>query len=391
MAVLLLAGVCSAQQDRGAKALVHVQLGGIVALKDGDAILRLALNNATKTQAITLRRGEELRATLDIEASFHERSLLSLQLVSQDRNLIEVKILMEGGRARVVGADYDSSTIKPVESKELINVKVTTGISILRIYLPITLADERVEAYIGERTIDVRTEKTANSTVVILKSMIDIDETPPFYAKVASGNLTILELYGKLMAENVTEVSVRGLVREVKIEALRGHGLVSVSFSTSTLLPRPFDDRGVLYRGFLMTLRPLVSAEAPRQVKILILDKFAGKVVEEPVLLSVRIPAYNSSFNMSAPRGEISITLPREMALVSATAPGYKPSSLEIQANVTEACMALEPQHPSLLQRIMLAFEAIASWIAVNWPMLLATSIVALIILAVVRAVVSGR
>jgi hypothetical protein len=371
-----------------------VQLGGIVALKDDAATLTLVVNNVTKTQAITLRRGEELRATLSVEAPSHDRSLLSLQLVSQDRDLLEVKILMDEGKARLVGADYDSSAIKPVEGKELISVEVTTSISVLRIYLPVTLAEERVEAKIGEKVAEVKIEKADSGTIIIVRSMINVDETPPFNVKVASGNLTILELYGKLIA-NATEVSVRGLIKEVKVEVLRGHGLVSVGFPTSTLLPRSFDDRGVLYKGLLMTLRPLVSAEACRQVRILVVDKFTGKVIEGPVLLSVRIPAYNSSFNMSAPRGEISITLPRAMALISATAQEYKPSSLEVQANVTEVCMALEPQHPTLLQRIIIALEAMASWIAVNWPMLLATSIVAsiiaLIVLAMVRAVVGRR
>jgi orotidine-5'-phosphate decarboxylase len=56
----------------------------------------------------------------------------------------------------------------------------------------------------------------------------------------------------------------------------------------------------------------------------------------------------------------------------------------KVEANSTEVCIALEPHNPSLPQRIMLALEAASSWIAKNWPILFAASLVALLILIVV-------
>lgn len=376
-----------ASQGQGAKILAEVQLRGLAILKDCNATLSLTLNNITKTQSITFKQGEELKVLASVEAPLLDRSLLQIQLKAKDSELFRLKMLFEGVRARVVEADYNNSLINPLEHRELLNVKLTTSIARIKIFLPIALADERmrVEARIGGREAEVKAEKTSNGTIVTLTSMISLNETPHFHANISSGNLTIVELSGRIASENSSDVAVKGLVKTVQVEVLRGYGVLALSLPTSILLSRTLDDKGILYRGVKITLEPIASAErVSREVKLMVIDKVTMKVIEKPILLVVKIPAYQTSFNISAQRGEILLSLPREPAKLSIFAEGYKSSAVEIQVNTTELRVSLDPLELTPLQKAMLALRGIALWVSSNWPVLIAMSLIALVISLVV-------
>jgi len=388
-AVLLLptVGVCSAQQDRGTLMLVEVQVSGLTALRDCDLLVHFTFNNMTESKRVTLRQGDELRVASSIKAPLSKPSVLQVQAIGQDRKqLFDLKVLIDEGHARVVEAYVDTSSLKPLGDRELAHIKLSAGLAKVVVELPLLLSgSEEIVAQVGDKKVDVEVSKGKSATMLTLTTMIDVDEEPPFALRVLSHNLTLFEALGRISAKNSTsDVTVRGVIKTVHVKLMKGRGLLELVLPTSLLQPMPLNERGVIYEGLVMTLEPLVNIEEAREVKITVIERLTGKVIEGPLSLSFYFMLHKTWLNFSAP-GQTSVLLPREDAVLYVSAEGYKAACVEVSANASEVQVVLDNERLAFLGMALRALQAAWSWLCNHWAAILASCIGALIALVIVR------
>jgi len=390
-AVLLLptVGVCFAQEDRGALMLVEVQLSGLTALRDCDLLVHFTFNNATVTKRVTVRQGDELNVASSIKASLSKPSVLQVQTISQDNlQVFSLKVLIDEGRARVVESYVDMTFLNPLDGRELVRVKLNAGMAKVVVELPLLLSgNEEVTAQVEGKNVDVEVSKGKTVTSLTFTTLVGVDKEPLFFIRILSRNLTLIEVLGKVSAKNSSsEVSVRGLVKTVHVKIMKGKGVLELSLPTSILQPLPLNDRGVLYEGLVMTIEPLVSVEKSREVKVVVLEKLTGRVLERPMLLAIYLPLHKTWLNMSTSSGATSVLLPPcEEATLYVFAEGFKEACLKIPQNASEVRVALENEGLAPLEMALRALEAVWSWLCNYWAVVIASCMGALIALLIVR------
>lgn len=374
-AVLLLlptVGVCSAQQDRGALMLVEVQLSGLTALRDCNPLVHFIFNNVTDSKRVELKTGDELKVTSCLKAPASKPSVLQVQAISQEQRLFNLKVIIDEGHARVVEAYADTTTLKPLEARELVHIKLNAGLAKVVVELPLLLSgSEEIVAQVGGKIVDVEVSKSKSATMLTLTTMVDVDEEPPFALRVLSHNLTLIEILGRISAKNSSDVTVRGIIKTVHVKLMKGRGLLELGLPTSLLQPMSFNERGIIYEGIAMTLEPLVNIEEAREVKIRVVEKLTWKVVEGPLSFSLYLKVHKAWLNFTAP-SQTTALIPREDAVLYVSAEGYKAECVEVPANASEVHVALESEKLAPLGMALRALEAVWSWLSNYWILLLA-------------------
>jgi hypothetical protein len=372
--------------------LVEVQLSGLTALRDCDLLVHFTFNNATVTKRVTVRQGDELNVASSIKAFLSKPSVLQVQAIGQDqRQLFNLKALIDEGRMRVVEADIDMASLKPLTDREMLHVKLNTGVAKVVVELPLVLSgDEEITAQVEGRKVGVELSKSKTATTITFTTMVGVEEEPPLLLRVVSHNLTLIEILGKVSAKNSSsDVSVRGLIKTVHVKIMKGKGVLELSLPTSILQPLPFNDKGVLYEGLSMAIEPLVSAEKTREVKVVVLEKLTGRVLEKPVMLAFFLPLHRTWVNMSSSSGTTSVFLPHEDATLYVFAEGFKRACAGIPQNATEVKVALEDERLAPLETALTtlgaALGAAWSWLSNNWGVLLASCVGALIAFLIIR------
>jgi hypothetical protein len=366
--------------------LVEVQLSGLTALRDCNPLVHFTFNNVTDSKRVELKTGDELKVTSCIKAPASKPSVLQVQAISQEQRLFNLKVIIDEGRARVVEAYADTTTLKPLENRELAHIKLSAGLAKVIVGLPLLLSgSEEIVATVGAKRIEVEVSKSRNSSMLTLTTMIDVDEEPPFALRVLSHNLTLIEVLGRISAKNSSsDVTIRGIIKTVHVKLMKGRGLLELGLPTSLLQPMSFNERGIIYEGIAMTLEPLVNIEEAREVKIRVVEKLTGKVVEDHLFFSFYLKLHKAWLNFTAP-GQTTALIPREDAILYVSAEGYKAECVEVPANASEVHVALQSEKLAPLGMALRALEAVWSWLSNYWILLSAFGMGALIALVIFR------
>jgi hypothetical protein len=348
-----------------------IKLGGLIPVVNGTLNVIISVDHASTRQVIEIEKGKEIRAEANIEGQYIRKNsnIIIEGIINSSSNVLKIKLTFHESGWRVTEAEYNSAFLKPIPNVELLNVQLVTNIAKVEVFIPnFLITEEYVEVKIGEESISPSITSSSSGTYIVFNAFININETTTMTLNIIRSDKKLLSISGTIPIEgnNYTGVKVEGVFDNVNLKFLRGLGLIEFSISTEILKELPINDRGVIFRGIEVTIKPLSSIEAAREVRILVFDEYTKKIIQKPVHLSIFMEDRKSWLNVTATYGNASIKLPKEPLRIYASVEGYEDSSTKVDPEVSLVSLYLRNKSPSVEERIVRLFYGLQQWILKN-------------------------
>jgi hypothetical protein len=333
-----------------------IELKGLQSLVDSQMNVILSIDNASTSVVVNIVKGQEVRIDMNIDGgSIRKGSYVIIQGYINGSNVLKFKLTLHEAGWRVTEADYNDAVFKPIPNEQLLNVKLFTNIAQVQIFIPNYLVtDETIEVKIGDELITPTITKTSNGTMIRFNAFISFNETGLMSVNIFKGDKKLLHIIGTIpTSSNFTTVKIEGVFNQVQVKILRGQGLVEFSIPTSILKETPINDRGVIFTGLMIDIKPISTIQANREVRIYVLDEYSKRVIQKPVTLAIYIETYKSWLNLTFTSGNITVIIPKETAVIYAHAEGYEDGSVVLDAESSQAIVYLRNKSPSGEERIL--------------------------------------
>jgi len=366
-----------------------IKLGGLMPLVNGTLNVIVSLDHVSARQVIEISKGKEVKAEANIEGQhIRKGSNIIIEGIIDSLNILKIKLTFHESGWRVTEADYNSAFLRPIPNAELLNVQLVTNIAKVEIFIPnFLVTEESVEVKIGEESISPSITKTSSGTYIAFNAFININETTTMTLNIIRGDKKLLSIFGTIPIEgnNYTGFKVEGVFDNVNLKFLRGLGLIEFSITTEFLKEVPINDRGVIFRGIEVSIKPLSSIEAAREVRILVFDEYTKKIIQKTVQLSIFMEERKTWLNVTATSGNASIILPKETLKIYASVEGYEDSSIKVDPEVSLVSLYLRNKSPSVEERIVRLFYGLQQWILKNLLAFLLMVIIAFALIVIWR------
>jgi hypothetical protein len=375
--------ILALEQGIGVKAVIKV--GGLQALRDGSMNLIISINNANVSQVIEIFKGKEISMNATMEAqTIKKGSSIIVDGIVNGSNVLKIRLILHEGGWYVAEAEYDPSVFKPIANSQLIQARMITSLARVEIFIPnFLITDEVVEIKLGEETITPSITKSNNGSSIIFNAFINVNETPTINVHVFKENKTLLNIFGRIPLENnFTGIAVEGIFNNVNFKVLRGSGLIEFSVNTTVLNEWPLNDRGVIFKGIEISIKPITGVEANREVRINVLDEFTKKLIEKPVKFSIYTELHKTWLNVTSTSGNFSLLLPKEPIIIYAHVEGYEDNSIKVDSNATKVIIYLKNSNPPPEERLIRSLHQAWDWTVSNWFIFL--SLIVLIVVMII-------
>jgi hypothetical protein len=348
-----------------------IKLGGLIPLVNGTLNVIVSIDHASARQVIEIAKGKEVKAEANIEGQhIRKGSNIIIEVIINSSNVLKIKLTFHESGWRVTEAEYNSSILKPIPNAELLNVQLVTNIAKVEVFIPnFLISEEYVEVKIGEELINPSIQLLERGTYITFNAFINLNETTSMTLNIIRSDKKLLSIFGTIPLEgnNYTGVKLEGIFNNVDLKFLRGLGLIEFSISTEILKEVPIKDRGVIFRGIEITIKPLSSIEAAREVRILVYDEYTKKIIQKAVQLSIFMEERKSWLNVTATSGNASLMLPKEPLKIYLHVEGYEDSLVKVDPEATQLYLYLRNKYPSVEERIFRFFSGVQQWIMRNY------------------------
>jgi hypothetical protein len=387
--IFILANVLSVsalEQDAGVKAVVKIS--GLQVLIDALLNLTVSIDNITTSQVIKLSKGSVITSNLTISGAILKKGSSVTVVGTSDRSYaLKIKVSLRTGGWYLSEAEYDESILKPVPNTILMQLQVFTSITQFELFIPdFLIADEIVSVKIGDAEVTPYISKGKNGTYILFNSFVDLNSTPTLSVHIFKENNTLLKISGFITESNFAGITVEGIFKHISLKVLRGTGLLEVVLSTSVFKELPVSDKGILFKGLEVNIKPIVRVETSRELKIYIMDEFTRKLVSKPVKLSLYAELHKTWINLTSASANLSLVLPREPITIYVQAEGYEAKSVTIDENATQVSIYVKNLNPPFEERFYRWIQEAQIWIVRNWLILFSAGIAFLVALMLVRA-----
>jgi hypothetical protein len=379
--------VAALEQESGVKSVVKIT--GLEALIDASLNLSVSIDNITTSQVIKLSKGNVISANLTIAGAKLLKKDSSVTVVgSLDGSyVLKLRVSLRISGWYLEEAIYNESILKPVPNTTLMQLQIFTSITQFELFIPdFLIADEVVNVKVGDAEVTPYIKKDKNGTYILFNTFVDLNSTPILSVHIVKENSTLLKISGYITESNFAGITVEGIFKHISFKVLRGTGLLEVSLNTSIFKELPVNDKGILFKGIEVNVKPVISVETSREVKIYVMDEFTRKLVSKPVKLSLYTELRKAWINLTSASGNISLILPREPITIYVQAEEYEAKFMRIDENATQVSIYVKNLNPPPEERFQRWLQEVVNWILKNWLILFSVSIAFIVALMIVKA-----
>jgi hypothetical protein len=379
--------VAALEQESGVKSVVKIT--GLEALIDASLNLSVSIDNITTSQVIKLSKGNVISANLTIAGAKLLKKDSSVTVVgSLDGSyVLKLRVSLRISGWYLEEAIYNESILKPVPNTTLMQLQIFTSITQFELFIPdFLIADEVVNVKVGDAEVTPYIKKDKTGTYILFNTFVDLNSTPILSVHIVKENSTLLKISGYITESNFAGITVEGIFKHISFKVLRGTGLLEVSLNTSIFKELPVNDKGILFKGIEVNVKPVISVETSREVKIYVMDEFTRKLVSKPVKLSLYTELRKAWINLTSASGNISLILPREPITIYVQAEEYEAKFMRIDENATQVSIYVKNLNPPPEERFQRWLQEVVNWILKNWLILFSVSIAFIVALMIVKA-----
>jgi hypothetical protein len=367
-----------------------VKISGLQALIDASLNLSVSIDNIITSQVIKISKGSVISSNLTIAGAklLKRGSSVSVVGIIDGSYALKIRVGLRTSGWYLSEAEYDETVFKPVPNTMLMQLQILTSITQFELLIPnFLITDEIVDVKVGDSEVTpyISTKDRAG-TYILFNAFIDLNSTPTVSLHIFKENSTLLKISGYITESNFAGITVEGIFKDVSLKVLRGTGLLEVSLSTSIFNNLPLNDKGILFKGIEVNIKPVVSVETSREVKIYIMDEFTRKLVLKPVELSLYAELHKAWINLTSASGNVTLVLPKEPITIHVQVEGYEAKSVRINENETQVSIYVKNLNPPLEERFQRWLEQAWNWLLKNWLILFSVSIAFIVALMLVRA-----